>query len=142
MSKHPQPCTFERFAQIVDAYGGEPERWPSAERDAALALLEREPRARALQASALQLDARLGEVFSPELSPQLRARVLEVPIRHAREPARARYSGLRLMLLALVPCVLGFISGAWLQIQGEAEDQGWNEATPLALLDDEFEEEL
>jgi hypothetical protein len=141
MSETPKTCTLARFEQLVDAYGGEPERWPSTERDAALLLLQHEPRARALQAAALRLDAQLGQVFAAEPSAQLRARVLEVPIRHAREPARAGYSGIRLMLLALVPCVLGFVSGAWIQAQNDSDDAGWNEA-PLALLDEAFEEEL
>lgn len=141
MSETSKTCTLARFEQLLEAYGGEPERWPSAERDAALRLLQSEPRARALQTAALQLDAQLGELLMPEPSAQLRARVLEVPIRHARQPARARYAGFRWMLLALVPCVLGFVSGAWIQTQNESEDPGWNEA-PIALVDDVFEEEL
>jgi hypothetical protein len=142
MSQPAKTCSLARFEQLLDAYGGEPERWPSAEREAALLLLQSEPRASALQAAALRLDAQLGQVaFMTEPSPQLRARVLEVPIRHAREPARARYTGIRLMLLALVPCVLGFVSGAWLQTNSESEDAGWNEA-PLALVDEVFEEDL
>jgi hypothetical protein len=141
MTQPPKTCSLARFEQLIDAYGGEAERWPSAERAAALALLHSEPRARALQATALRLDAQLGQVYAAEPSAQLRARVLEVPIRHAREPARTRYSGLRLMLLALVPCVLGFVSGAWIQAQSDSDDSGWSEA-PLALLDDAFEEEL
>jgi hypothetical protein len=144
MSETPKTCTLARFEQLVEAYGGEPERWPSAEREAALLLLQRDPQARALQTAALRLDAQLAEVFITEPSAQLRARVLEVPIKHAREHARTPRlpaSGLRLMLLALVPCVLGFVSGAWLQTYSESDDAGWSEA-PIALVDDVFEEEL
>ena len=37
--------TPERFAEIVGAYGSRPDRWPQAERDAALAFLQRHPEA-------------------------------------------------------------------------------------------------
>ena len=49
--------TPERFSTLVDAYGGDPKRWPDAERAAALAYLEREPAARILVDDALRLDA-------------------------------------------------------------------------------------
>jgi hypothetical protein len=35
--------TPERFAEIVEAYGSRPDRWPEAEREAALAFMERNP---------------------------------------------------------------------------------------------------
>lgn len=49
--------TPERFSTLLDAYGGDPRRWPAAERGAALAHLARTPAARAEQAAALRLDA-------------------------------------------------------------------------------------
>jgi len=48
-----------RFRQIVEAYGGEPSRWPEAERESALALLEGSAEARAARDDAGRLDALL-----------------------------------------------------------------------------------
>src|SRR5262245_47824403 len=53
------PMTLARFEELLDAYGGRPERWPDAERDAALALLERSDVARARRDAAGALDALL-----------------------------------------------------------------------------------
>jgi hypothetical protein len=140
MSQPPKTIvTLERFETLLDAYGTEPERWPSAERDAALALIQSDARAQALYTAARVLDAQLSEVEVAELSPRLRARVLEIPIRHPRQAAQlhARYSGWRLSLLALVPCVLGFFSGALLLDRSDtSEDDSWNEVTQVALLSD------
>lgn len=45
-----------RLQQTVDAYGGDPARWPRAARDAAPALLDRGPEARRVLAEARALD--------------------------------------------------------------------------------------
>lgn len=141
MSQPPKAnVTLERFEALLDAYGAEPERWPSAERDAAKALLESDARAHALHQAALALDSQLERVEVDEPSARLRARVLEIPIRHPREHAvlhAPRYSGWRLSLLALVPCVLGFFSGAlWLNHADSGEDDTWNDVAQMAFLTD------
>jgi hypothetical protein len=132
--------TLERFETLLDAYGAEPERWPSAERDAAKALLRSDARAQALQQAALALDSHLEQVEVDEPSARLRARILEIPIRHPREHAvlhAPRYSGWRLTLLALVPCALGFFSGAlWLNHPDSSEDDTWNDVAQMAFLTD------
>jgi hypothetical protein len=51
--------TPERFSTLLDAYGGDPKRWPAPERDAALAFLANTPSARIMVADALRLDALL-----------------------------------------------------------------------------------
>jgi hypothetical protein len=51
--------TLVRFAQLLDAYGAEPARWPAEEREAALALLARSPEARRQRDEAARLDALL-----------------------------------------------------------------------------------
>jgi hypothetical protein len=48
-----------RLGELLDAYGGDPGRWPAAERDAALALLASSPIARAQQQAARVLDSAL-----------------------------------------------------------------------------------
>jgi hypothetical protein len=65
-----------RFRALLDAYGAAPERWPAADRAAALALLAESPEAREQQAHAARLDALLDMVAAPEPSAELRARVL------------------------------------------------------------------
>jgi hypothetical protein len=57
--------TQKRVAELIAAYGAAPDKWPSAERDAALAVLRREP---ALQTELQQmaaLDAALDRWPSP-----------------------------------------------------------------------------
>jgi hypothetical protein len=68
--------TIERFAALVDAYGADRRRWPTAEQGAALALLANDPRARALLVEARLLDETLDGEPSPAVSPALRAAVL------------------------------------------------------------------
>jgi hypothetical protein len=72
--------TLERLRQILDAYGASPERWPAAERDAALALLDSTPEARAARNVAARLDAALDLAPAADASDELTARVLaELP---------------------------------------------------------------
>ena len=67
----------ERLAEILAAYGGDPLRWPEAERLAAQGLAARDPRAAAMVAEAEALDALfdLAPVDAP--SAGLTARVLD-----------------------------------------------------------------
>jgi hypothetical protein len=48
-----------RFTEVLDTYGADPQRWPAADRDAALALLADSQVARAQQQEAALLDAAL-----------------------------------------------------------------------------------
>jgi hypothetical protein len=72
---------LSRFQTIVDAYGAAPERWPDAEREAALALVHSSlPAARALR-QARALDDRLVADGTPHVAEdwalaQLRARIV------------------------------------------------------------------
>jgi anti-sigma factor RsiW len=67
---------IERLSEIVEAYGGDPLRWPEAERLAAQALAARDPRAAALVAEAEALDLLFDAVPAPAPSAALTARVL------------------------------------------------------------------
>lgn len=51
----------QRLVAILDAYGGDPARWPADEREAALGLLGRSSRLQALREEALRLDASLDD---------------------------------------------------------------------------------
>jgi hypothetical protein len=140
---------LDRLAQLLDAYGGEPARWPEHERAAALQLLEASPEAQFMQRTALELDGALELDVLREVesaSSALRARVLEIPIRHARE-ARAPFWGWKrnwmLGLFALTPCVIGFLSGTMLMdASGDADDEAWDELAQVVMpasLSDELD---
>ncbi len=59
--------TPDRFATLIDAYGASPERWPTSERQAALAYLQATPAAQALVAEAGRLDALLDRLETPAI---------------------------------------------------------------------------
>ena len=65
-----------RLAEILDAYGADPDRWPAGERDAAGALLAESTEAMALRDSAAALDTALSVVVAPAPSPELMAVIL------------------------------------------------------------------
>ncbi len=67
---------IERLADILDAYGGDPLRWPEGERLAAQALAARDPRAAAMAAEAEALDALFDAAPTHAPGPALVARVL------------------------------------------------------------------
>ena len=67
----------QRVEAIIAAYGGDPERWPEAERAGALELLERSgERQDRLQGEA-ELDALLGGPGRPQPTNMLKAKLLE-----------------------------------------------------------------
>ena len=130
--------TLDRLAQLLDAYGGEPERWPAQERAGALQLIATHPEARAMQRAALELDGALDLDALPEIaSNPLRTRVLEIPIRHPRQVASADWSWKKswmLGLFALTPCVLGFLSGTLLMEPAlDADDEAWEELAQVVM---------
>jgi hypothetical protein len=74
--KDTEEMTLDRFAQIVEAYGGSPRRWPEGERDEAEQLMERSAEARAIVERCAGLDALLDEAPGLEPSRALRDRIL------------------------------------------------------------------
>jgi hypothetical protein len=141
------PVTLSRLAQLLDAYGSDAARWPESEREAALTLLQRDANARALHEQAGSLDALLDGARAAtmhEVPAALRARVLEIPIQHARKTARrGRFFGLQLSLLALVPCVLGFVSGTlFSDVPTDNDEDAWNEIASVAMPTDVLDEDL
>jgi hypothetical protein len=135
--------TLERLALLLDAYGGEPARWPEAERAAALQLIAANPQAVALQRAALELDGALDlhllRMAAEAADAQLRARVLEIPIRHARAEGAhgwglGRSRNWVFALFALTPCVLGFLSGTLLMDPAaDSDDEGWEELAQVVM---------
>ncbi|HYE00512.1 MAG TPA: hypothetical protein VEH84_14095, partial [Alphaproteobacteria bacterium] len=70
------PMDAARLRALLDAYGARPERWPPAERAAALALLAASAEARAARAEAAALDALLDLAAAPAPSAALVGRIL------------------------------------------------------------------
>lgn len=68
--------TIERLKEILDAYGGDPLRWPQAERLEAQRLAARDPVAGALVTEAMSFDGLLDLAPSTEPSRALMAAVL------------------------------------------------------------------
>jgi hypothetical protein len=68
--------TPDRLRTLLDAYGADPARWPTAERADALELLARSPEARAHRVAAARLDDALDAVPGIETSPAVVARVM------------------------------------------------------------------
>lgn len=93
--------TPERFATLLDAYGGDPKRWPEAERADALAYLARTPAARVLVDDALKLDTLIDRLAPAAVAPDAAriaalaaATAQECPapvIRFEPRPARPRF---------------------------------------------------
>jgi anti-sigma factor RsiW len=68
--------TRDRFDHLADAYGGDLQRWPDAERSEARALIEQDEAARAHLAAAGSLDLLLDAAPRPVASAALRERVI------------------------------------------------------------------
>ena len=118
--------TLDRLRAIVDAYGGDPVRWPAAERAAGEALLARSAAAQTLIAAAADLDAALDSVSALQPTPAMRARILAAAPRppapsflaRLREDWReffAELGGWRMASTVLAASlVLGILSGGLL----------------------------
>lgn len=115
---------LQRFRELVEAYGGDPRRWPAAERAPAAALLAGSPEAQALLAEAGALDRLLDR--TPPLSPpildaeRLIARVTgavqERPIAHSIGAIQPPTRGLWLRAAGLAAAaVIGFMVG-WTEL--------------------------
>jgi hypothetical protein len=134
---------FARFKELVDAYGGDPKRWPAAERAAAEDFAARDPAARAALDEAARLDALLDAmtVKAPAVDPARIAAAASaaaqepagnvVPLARARKaprPALARWGRGAALAAATVA---GFVIG-----MGEIDGQGAavGDASPLDLF--------
>ncbi|WP_428395262.1 hypothetical protein [Lichenicoccus sp.] len=86
----------ERFAALADAFGGDLDRWPAAERDAACAHLRQHPDANAMLAGAGKLDDTLAAWTVPPPGAALAGRIAAAAVQ-----SRARARRLRLWLSSL-----------------------------------------
>ncbi|OQW96043.1 MAG: hypothetical protein BWK79_00240 [Beggiatoa sp. IS2] len=76
---------LKRLKQIIDAYGGNLQRWPQAERQAAQTLLETSAMARQWQREALMLDTLLDNVAVVAPSAELKTRIFASAQAFSRE---------------------------------------------------------
>ena len=84
MREGKRPMDLARLAEILDAYGADPRRWPADEHAAVEALIAGSPEAATMREDAAALDMLMDLSTAPAPSPELMARVLA-----AREPADA-----------------------------------------------------
>jgi hypothetical protein len=100
-----------------------------------LQLIAASPAALALQHSALELDSALDVSALPDVeSSALRARVLEIPIRHPAAAPSSWHWNWKLALFALTPCAIGYLSGTMLmEPSADADDEVWDELAQVAL---------
>src|SRR5262245_16982872 len=85
--------TIDRLGELLAAYGARPDRWPSAERAAALGLLFASREARARRDAAAALDTMLDRVPALAPAPELADRILagtQRSVRPASRPHRRR----------------------------------------------------
>lgn len=142
--------SLERFEAIVAAYGARPDRWPTAERQAAEILLAGSATARALLDGAAALDGLLDTVPAPAPSPAVRAAILAAAPRAATPSLVGRLAeawrtfsgelgGFRVAGPALAASLLlGIVVGGVMsESAGRAADP---DLLQLALLDDTFVE--
>jgi len=88
-TKQPE-LSLERFAALVEAYGAEFDRFPLHERTAAKALLLRSREARELLSAAQAFDGILAAARENLPTPELEARLDDIPQRFAQERVRPR----------------------------------------------------
>jgi hypothetical protein len=119
----------QRFEALLAAYGSSESAWPREERDAARALLERDPQAREQLFAAGELD-RVLDSYRPEL-PDLSERILGrvAPTAQQRLLAWIFPAGsqalLRPALAGLAPLALGIALGLALPVGGDTAHADW-----------------
>ena len=131
--------TLERFEDLLDRHGSELARWPDDAGIAAQSLLPASPEARALHAQAAALEQRLAGFHAPDLSSELRCRLLDDF--NGRRTQRAwlallwlQLGGARIAVPALAAALmLGLAIGSWLPSTA-VTDGGIGSDDALALL--------
>ncbi len=105
------PMDWKRFAELLDAYGGDFRRWPANERAPAAAFAAREPDAATLIAEAQKLDQVLDAArASDEPSADLALRIL-ASAPSAQRPVFDRRAIFALAACAVFGVVLGYGAG-------------------------------
>ena len=144
---------IERVKTIIEAYGGDPLRWPQDERDEALAMLGQSDALESLLEDARRLDAVLDEITPPDAPTHaLRMRILRAAEQTSghtfiegfvdwRLDGTPRDRVLRPAMASLLPLLLGFALGVAAPENGADEVLAQNvladEVAQLAFIDTE-----
>ena len=126
---------LKRFEQIIDAYGGDPRRWPEGERAAAEALLATHAEAQAMAEEAARLDGWLDQVSETGPSDLLVRRVLKAAPAAPRTFGWA--SGAGWAAAAAAGLVLGLSIGQQSLMTNQAYD-GLDQATSWSVDEAEY----
>ena len=122
--------TLQRLKELLDSYGANPARWPKAERDPALALLEASPELAPARRQAAELDALLDRATLPRASGTLTAAMLA----SAGRPAWRQWTWLIWPFGPIWKPALGLASAA---VVGAV--LGYVTATPAEIVEISFE---
>ncbi len=134
---------LDQFTQLAQTWGGQIERWPEAERDAAYALLSDDQRALQQLIEAAEMDHLIGPIVAP--STALRGKILKDARSLRPEPSFlqrlwAELGGIRLVAPALASSLL--LAFALVQFDPTSASSSEDELFNLALLAVEDEEYL
>lgn len=140
--------TPERFAQIVEAYGSQPARWPEEERTAAVSHLSASIQAQTLSADYATLECLLDELPVAPM-PWLEQRVLRQAASLTRDslldqaldwllPRSGRLLGWiwRPALVAALPVVFGIYMANFFSFGINGTEHSWEEELYLLSLND------
>ncbi len=130
--------TPERFQALISAYGAEPRRWPEAERDAALAFVERHGEAQAWLDHERGLDAMLDLAAMPVSEADIedlhyRAMAhFALPPAHRAQPLTVLWAG-----IGLAACLAGAVLGVNLSMKSLDEVRAQTVLEQTAMIDAE-----
>lgn len=133
---------IERLKALVEAYGGDVERFPQRERAAARELLARSESARRLLEAARAFDDVL-EQARLDVSPALLERLSSIPRRHAQQVSVVRLlpfrSARQTWLAAAAAVLLGLLGGEYASDElASSDDVASADISALTFADDLF----
>jgi hypothetical protein len=138
--------TLTRFKQLCETYGGNAERWPAGEREAALAFASGSPEARAFLTQAAELDERLNALPALAPSATLRSAILAASPRSTAGSRLSLLAALRDELFgwrpALPALAMALVAGIALGLRLSAES-GTNDqldVVQVATFHNDFED--
>ncbi|NKB22361.1 MAG: hypothetical protein GKS01_17885 [Alphaproteobacteria bacterium] len=115
MSDKIEPMTLDRMRDLIEAYGAEPDRWPSSERERALLFLETSKEAQDILAESKVLDTALDALPEPDMSQGIKSRVLD-----AFTPANPIAANENVGLVAAITQWHPQSNGSWLRAAAAA----------------------
>ncbi len=119
---------LKKFKEHLERHGTDLRRWPEAERFAARAILDREPKAAEMLERARPLDSLLDSFEAAEAGPSLADNIAATALRTPQTPPTAEDSrDDRWMMKLLLPQLAGLAAAALLGMF-----VGWTDITPAS----------